>query len=96
MLIGTPVGELREVVEDLFRLGVEDVRTVQMNQDAMLVVEVIGVAGDVRALVDDEHTLAQTVGEPFREHGAGEARADDEVIVSFAARRGMTGLYRLQ
>ena len=58
VLVGPPLGELRQVLEDVGRVGVEDVRPVGVDQDAGVVVAVVGVAADVRALVDDEHALA--------------------------------------
>ena len=48
MLVGTPIRELREMVEDLLRIGMEDVRPVLVDQQAGIVVAVIGVAADVR------------------------------------------------
>ena len=58
----------------------EDVRAVGVDEDAGVVVAVVGVAADVRALVDDQHAQAQLAGEPLRQHAAGEAGADDEVV----------------
>ena len=52
VLVRPPLGELREVVEDVARVGVEDVRPVLVDQDARFVVVVVGVAADVRPLVD--------------------------------------------
>ena len=80
VLVRPPLGELRQVLEDVGRVGVEDVRPVGMDEDAGVVVAVVRVAADVRALVDDEHALAEDVGEPFGEHAAGEAGADDEGV----------------
>ena len=45
-----------------------------------VVVVVVGVAADVRALVDDEHALAELGGQPLGEDDAGEAGADDEGV----------------
>ena len=78
VLVGPPRGEAREVVEDALRVRVEDVRPVAVDEQAVVVVVVVRVAGDVRALVDDEHALAELGREPFGEDGAGEAGADDE------------------
>ena len=81
MLVGTPIRELREMVEDLLRIGMEDVRPVLVNQQAGIVVAVVGVAADVRPAVDDEDALVALARETFRKHAAGKAGADDQPIV---------------
>ena len=80
VLVGAPLGEPRQVLEDLARVGVEDVRPVLVDEDAVLVVVVVGVAADVRPLVDDQDLLAGACRQPLREHAAGEAGADDEIV----------------
>jgi hypothetical protein len=51
-----------------------------MDEDAGVVVAVVGVAADVRPLVADEDALAADVGEPLGQDAAGEAGADDEGV----------------
>ena len=80
MLVRPPLGEPRQVLEDVARVGVEDVRPVLVDEDAGVVVVVVGVAADVRALVADQHLLAGVGGEPLGEVAAGEAGADDQII----------------
>ena len=80
MLVRAPLGELRQVVEDVARVGVEDVRPVLVHEDAGLVVVIVGVAADVRAAVADQHLLARVGGQPLGDRRAGEAGADDQVI----------------
>src|SRR6185295_15565906 len=46
----------------------------------MLVVVIVGIAADVRPLVDDQHLFVERCCESFRYHTAGEAGAYDEVI----------------
>ena len=58
----------------------KDVRAVLVDQHAVLVVAVVGVAADVRPLVDEQDTLAEAGREPLRQHAAGEAGADDQII----------------
>ena len=52
VLVGTPEGEGRKVFEDFARVGVEDVRAVAVDEDAGIVVAVVGVSADVRAAVE--------------------------------------------
>ena len=47
-----------------------------------LVVVVVGVAADVRAPVDQQHPLAAHGCQPLGQHAAGEAGADDQLIVT--------------
>ena len=94
MLVVAPRGELRQVLHDLVRVGVEDVRTVFVHQDAGLVVVVEGVAGDVVALVDDEHALAHAVGETLCEHGPGQPGAHNKIVEPLLPRTVRTGADR--
>ena len=80
MLVGTPVGEAREIGEDLARVGVEDVRPVLVDEHAVLVVVVVGVAADVRPLVDEQDGLVQLRGQPLRQDAAGETGANDQIV----------------
>ena len=56
--------------------GVEQVRAVAMHPDAVRAHLVIGVAGDVRPLVDHVHGKAG-FRQASRMNGTGESRADD-------------------
>ena len=92
VLIGPPLGELRQVVEHALRVGVEDVRPVAMHQHAGLVEVVVGIAADVVAPVDDQHAPVELAGKPLGQHAAGEAAADDEVVEGAGAvARGCAG-----
>ena len=73
------LGEAVDVVPDVPHGGVEDVGAVAVDLDALDVLGV-DVAGDVAAAVDDQDRLAGAPG-GIGEDGAGEAGADDEVIV---------------
>ena len=88
MLVGAPLRELRQVLEDVGRIGVKDVRPVGMNQYAHVVVAVVGIAADVRTLVDDEHALAEHVGEPLGEDTSREAGTDHQGIEAGLAGNG--------
>jgi hypothetical protein len=59
---------------------VEDVRPVRVDEDALVVVAVVGVAADVRPFLDHQHALPEPARQPLGQHAAGEAGADDQVI----------------
>ena len=73
------LGEAVDVVPDVLHGGVEDVRAVAVDLDALDVLGV-DVAGDVVAAVDDQDRLAGALG-GVGEDGARKAGSDDEVIV---------------
>ena len=73
------LGEAVDVVPDILHGGVEDVRAVAVDLDALDVLGV-DVSGDVVAAVDDQDRLAGTLG-GVGEDGARKAGTDDEVIV---------------
>jgi hypothetical protein len=89
VLIRAPLGELRQVLEDVGRVRVEDVRAVRVDQDPRVVVAVVGVATDVRALVDDENALVALAGQPLGEHAAGETRTHHQGVEAGAAGNGV-------
>ena len=73
------LGEAVDVVPDVPHGGVEDVRAVAVDLDALDVLGV-DVAGDMVAAVDDQDRLASALG-GIGKDGAREAGTDDEVIV---------------
>lgn len=73
------LGEAVDVVPDVPHGGVEDVRAVAVDLDALDVLGV-DVAGDAVAAVDDQDRLAGAPG-GVGEYGAREAGTDDKVIV---------------
>ncbi len=62
----------------------EDVRTVRVDQDARVIVSVVGVAADVGPLVHHQHSLTELGRQAFGDHAACEARADDQRVESMA------------
>jgi hypothetical protein len=85
MLVGPPFGELREVIDDGVAVRVEDVRAVFVIEDPGLVLLVIGIAADVVSPVDQQDPRAALAGEAFGKDRAGEAGADNQVVVGWAA-----------
>ncbi len=58
----------------------EDVRAVTVDQDAIVVVVIVGIAADVAAPVDDQHALARVACQPLGQHAARKARPDYKKI----------------
>ena len=86
MLIGPPVGEARQIVEHFARIGVKDVRTIAVDQDARRILLVIGVTRDMRTAIDDQHPLAPIRGEALGHYRPCEARPDHNAVVARAGR----------
>ena len=80
MLVGPPVGELRQVIEDRLTVGVEDVRPVLVDQDAGPVINIIGIAADMRPTVDQKHLFVTLARKPFGDDAAGKSSADHKPI----------------
>ena len=91
VLVLPPPGEARQVAEHLVRVGVEDVRTVAVNQQSLMVILIVGVAADVIAAVDQQHAAVAFTGDPFGKNGAGVACPNDQIIESG---RHLVRLYR--
>lgn len=72
MLVRPPFREARQVFEDAFGVGVEDMRSVVVHQYTVLVRLVVGIAGNVHAFVDDMHMMAG-IGQFAGHDGAGVA-----------------------
>src|SRR4051794_27632233 len=87
MLIRPPLGELRQIVDDLVAVGVENMRSVFMVEDSRLVGLVIGIAADMRAPVHQQHARAVLARETLCENGAGKAGANDQIVKAAAGRR---------
>jgi hypothetical protein len=81
MFVRTPFRELREVIEDLLRVRVKDVRAVFVHEHARFIRMIVGVAGYVRPAVDEQDFLARVPREAFSEHAPGVARANNQVII---------------
>ena len=94
VLVEAPFGEAREMVEDLLRVGVEDMRTVLVDQQPVVVITVIGVAADMVAAVDEKNALVALARKTLRQNAARKAGADNQPIVhsrSLRRRRGING-----
>lgn len=77
MFVGAPFGEARQPGQHTVAVGVEDVRAVAVQDDAVGVRPVVGVAGDMVARLDDldpESGIGQLAGGD----GAGEAGSHDQ------------------
>ena len=77
MLVGLPIGEAGEVVHHALCVGVEDVRAVAVDENAVGVGFVVGVAANVGTLVDDQDLLTgvgEALGEALGDRAAGKSR----------------------
>src|SRR4051794_846811 len=80
MLVGTPLGELRQVLEDLGRVGMEDMRTIAMDENPRVIKGVKGVAGNMRSPVDEQDARAVFAGQALGQHAASESGANDQEV----------------
>ena len=71
----------RTIVVGALVVGVEDVRPVAVHEHPGLVVLVVHVAGDVRALLDDEHAKTALFGKLPGTDSPGETGADNDGVV---------------
>src|SRR3546814_231606 len=63
MLIRPPLRKAREIIENLCRIGMENMRAILMNEDARGVQAIMRIASDVGAAIDQQHLLARADGE---------------------------------
>ncbi len=80
VLVGPPLGESREVLEDRVGIGVKQVRPESVHQNAVAVGMVVGIAGDMIAPVDDQD-IAPCAGQPLGDHRSRKARSDNQHVL---------------
>ena len=80
VLITPPAGEPGEPVEDPFVGGMEDMGAVLMNEHAVGVGAVVGVAADVVPALQHQHPPAAPLGQLPGRHGPGVTRTDDQTV----------------
>jgi hypothetical protein len=66
VLIGPPLGKLREIVKNPLGVGVENVGTVLMDEQSFFIMVIIGIATDMRALLDKQNLLIPLTGQALR------------------------------
>src|SRR4051794_29755362 len=81
MLVRSPVGELRQIIEDGLAVRMENVRPVLVDQHAGHIMPVVGVAADMRAPIDEQHLVLALTCQPLGDDTAGEPGADHEPII---------------
>jgi hypothetical protein len=74
MLVSSPFSKLGEILFDMWRIRVKDVRSIPMHQHPGTVQLVEGIAADMRTLVDDKNGSPMR-RESFSNHCAGESCA---------------------
>src|SRR5205085_187589 len=82
MLVRPPFGELRQIVDHLLAVGVEDVRAVLVVENPGLVRLVVSVAADMVAPIDEKDSRAMLRRQPFSKNGAGKTGSDDQIIIA--------------
>src|SRR4029078_9616558 len=80
VLIRPPCGEPRQIVIHLSRVGVKNMRTVFVNENAGLVVMVVRVSPDVGTAIANQHLLSGISRETLCDGCSGKAGADDKII----------------
>ena len=80
MFIVAPFGEERQIVEYILRIGMEDVRAVFVNQNAGLIVMIVGVAADMGTPIHQHHALTEVASHLSGNHGSGKTCANNNVI----------------
>ena len=66
MLIRSPLREAGKILENIFGIGVENVRSILMKENPCIIAAVIGIARNVGPPVDKKDALPGTGGETFR------------------------------
>ena len=82
MFVGSPIGKTRQLVEDDLAVGVEDMRSVSMNQDAVFIVEIIGIPGDMRSSVAKKHALIAIGCKSLCQDRTGKPCTHNQIIVN--------------
>jgi hypothetical protein len=68
------------VIENGFAVGVEDMRAILVNENAGLVVSIVGIAADMRPAIDHQDLFVTLARQPFGNNAPGETGTDDEPI----------------
>jgi len=77
MLIGSPLRELGEILEDLERICVKDVGTIFMNKYTIVIIVVVGIPPDMGALLDNEYFLVSLTCKSLSQNATSQARSHD-------------------
>ena len=81
VLVRDPLAESVDVLPHAVELGVEQMHAVLRHPKPVFVDEIVAVAPDVVAFIDDQRPQAQLPRTALREHAPGDARADDDHVV---------------
>src|SRR5687768_14435583 len=81
MLVLSPLREPREIGKNLFRVRMENVGTILVNQDAVLIIAVVRVSSNVVPAVDEQHLFVHAARDAFGNDAAREPRPDYEIVI---------------
>ena len=65
------------------RIGVKNMRTIEVIEDAVLIAPVMRIAGNMVALVDDQNALPMFGSQNLRRNRACKPSADNQPIMNF-------------
>lgn len=74
------MGKVRQILKYIAGIGMKDVRSVLVYENARLVVVIVGIPPNVRSRVNDQNLLPQLTRKPFSEDAPSEPRTDNQVI----------------
>ena len=80
ILVRSPLRELRQILKDFAGIGVEEMRSVPMDEQAVLVMVIVRVPANVRPPIADHDPFSQDARQPFRDDASGKARPDHEIV----------------
>ena len=87
VLVRPPLGKTAEIREDPLRVGMKDMRTIPMHEEAILVVIVKRIASDMIPPVNNENALAAIVCDPLCQYAPCKPSPDDQPIKHCRLRR---------
>jgi hypothetical protein len=76
MLVWNPFGESGQILRDLVGIGVEDMRTVTVNQHTLPVRLVEGVPGNMLAAIDDQNGIS-CIGQTLSRNASAKSGANN-------------------
>lgn len=80
VLIRPPVCKARQILPYPGTIGMEDVRSVLVDKDAILVWTIIGITPNVITLLQNENLLVQAHGKSFSDRNTTESGTDNQAV----------------
>src|SRR5581483_143837 len=96
MLVGAPGSEAGEIIKNLARIRMKNMRAVLMYKNTCRIEVIVSVAADVRAAIAKQYSFVRACCKPFCDDTACKSCANDEVIERVAHAASMLKARRLQ